>query len=90
MNLLQQNLPCMLFIKKKKNKIYHVLTTTKSKAVLSHASNLCQGNVNHASNWETLGLLKNTFIKEKKIKIALNQFFVPKLAFKVKSHKNST
>ena len=28
--------------------------------------------------------------KEKKTKIALNQVFVSKLAFKVKSHKNST
>ena len=26
---------------------------------------------------------------EKKTKIALNQVFVPKLAFKIKSHKNS-
>ena len=28
--------------------------------------------------------------KEKKTKIALNQVYVPKLALKVKSHKNST
>ena len=29
------------------------------------------------------------FLKEKKTKIALNQVFVPKLALKVKSHKNN-
>ena len=29
-------------------------------------------------------------ILEKKTKIALNQVYVPKLAIKVKSHKNST
>ena len=34
---------------------------------------------------------KNNIYKiEKKTKIALNQVFVPKLALKVKSHKNST
>ena len=30
------------------------------------------------------------FLAEKKTKIALNQVYVPKLALKVKSHKNST
>ena len=32
----------------------------------------------------------STKLTEKKTKIALNQVFVPKLALKVKSHKNST
>ena len=31
-----------------------------------------------------------SFLFEKKTKIALNQVYVPKLALKVKSHKNST
>ena len=34
--------------------------------------------------------MKRPLTKEKKTKIAINQVYVPKLALKVKSHKNNT
>ena len=40
--------------------------------------------------WKIITCIVNKFCLEKKTKIALNQVFVFKLAFKAKSHKNST